>query len=346
MFKKNILILFIALFHFSIVFAQNANDTINRIDKNTGKKYGYWIKKYPDGKIKYQGRFENDKPDGEFKYYYEDGKIKAISVFKNKGARSFTKTFYPNGKLMSVGYYLNEKKDSLWKYYNEYDVVLREEFYKNTLKHGEWKTFYPDGTLTDKMTYKNGFREGVWEQYYVGGTLKTQFKNDKLEGAYTVYFPTGKLKYQGKYKNNKKDGIWFWFDSNALPIKRFTYKDDVLKTKEFVYYENKKPINIKFDSIAYIFVKSSVVYLKKMDGKQVQLTEKFVFITDVLGEDNFLLINKNFYANMLTIKSITPFEEKFFKVNILPKPEFEVISEEESSKALSAMFNDFKFKKE
>lgn len=344
MFKKSILVLLFISLKFNVLYSQSINDTLNRIDKNTGKKIGYWIKKFPDGKIKYQGRFENDKPEGEFRYYYEDGKIKAISNFYNKGARSFTKTFYPNGKLMSIGYYLNEKKDSLWKYYNEYDVVIKEEFYKNTLKHGEWKTYYPDGSLTDKMTFKNGIREGAWEQNYVGGSLKTQFKNDKLEGAYTVYFPNGKLKYQGKYKNNKKDGIWFWYDSNSLPIKRFTYKDDILKSKEFVYYDNKKPVNIKFDSIAYIYVKSAIVYLKRMDGKQHQLTEKFSLITDVLGEDNFLLINKNFFANMLTIKSITPFEEKFFKVEISPKPEFDIISEEESSKALKAMFNDFKFK--
>ncbi len=331
----------IYLFICSIAFSQIEADSLNKTDK-AGKKQGFWKKKDGKGFLKYEGRFENDKPVGEFKYYYEDGSLKAISLFKDKGNRSFTKTYFPNGKIMSEGYYLNEKKDSSWKYYNGFDMVIREEFYKNNKKNGEWKTYYPNGTLTDKITWKNGIKDGPWEQNYSGGTLKTQFKNDKLEGLYQVFSSDGKLKNQGKYKNNLKDGSWFWFDTNGIPIKKYFYKDDVLISKELIIYENKKPQNIKFEDIAYVYVKSENTFLRKSDSSLIQLNEKFSQIIETLGIDNFLLINKNFLANLDAVRGLIPFTAKLYKVEMMPLTGFDVISEEESSVALKSIFNDFK----
>lgn len=341
MIKRIIILNCIILFSCGLAFSQLAADTLNKTD-TTGKKQGYWIKKYDNGKQKYQGRFKNDKPVGEFKYYYEDGSLKAVSIFKDKGIRSFTKTYFPNGKIMSEGFYLNEKKDSAWKYYDGFDVVIREEFYRKNQKNGEWKTYYPDGSLTDKTTWKNGIKDGPWEQNYSGGTLKTQFKNNKLEGLYQVYNPDGKLRNQGKYKNNLKDGTWFWYDSNGLPNKKFVYKEDKLISQELVIYLNNKPINIKFENIAYIYIKNGITYLKKSDNSTLQPNEKLNNLTDLLGIDNFILINKNFLANLDAIKNIIPFAEKFYIVELTPPSDFEVISEEESSIALKGIFNNNK----
>jgi antitoxin component YwqK of YwqJK toxin-antitoxin module len=338
MIKKIISLSYILLFVSGIVFSQLPTDTINKTDK-TGKKTGFWIKKYENGKIRYQGRFENDKPIGEFTYFYEDGNLKAISIFKDKGIRSFTKTYSPDGKIMSEGYYLNEKKDSAWKYFNDYNIVIKEEFYRNYQKHGEWKTYFAEGSLTDKITYKNGKRDGVWEQNYIGGSLKTQFVNDKLEGLYRVYTFEGKLRNQGKYKNNKKEGNWIWYDKNGIPTKKYIYKDNRLLRKELMVYENKKLIEINFDSIAYIYQTGAIIYLKKFDNTLFKLNEKLTFYIDLLDVDNFIPINKNFFANMKSIKSIKSYDEKYLKVKLTPTTDFEVISEEESTKAINNLFN-------
>ena len=322
-------------------FSQGITDTINKIDK-AGKKQGYWFKKYENGKFKYQGFFENDKPKGEFKYYYEDGSIKAISIFKDKGLSSYTKTYFPNGKIMSEGFYKNEQKDSLWKYYNGFDVVIREEFYKNNQKHGEWKTYYPDGSLTDKITWKYGVKDGPWEQHYSGGVLKTQFKNNKLEGNYQVYYPDGKLKNQGRYKDNKKEGNWIWYDFNEIPVKRFVYINDILDKKELIVYENKHPVNINYDTIAYLYLKNSNIIIKKTDNSQLQITDKIKYLFDLLGEDYFLMLNNNFIANLNAIKKIETINGNLYKVILFPKTDFDVIADEESSKALKSIFNEFK----
>jgi antitoxin component YwqK of YwqJK toxin-antitoxin module len=341
MIKKIISLSYILLFVSGIGFSQLTADTLNKTDK-TGKKTGCWIKNYDNGKMRYQGRFENDKPIGEFKYFYEDGSLKAISIFKDKGIRSFTKTYSPDGKIMSEGFYLNEKKDSAWKYYNEYNILIKEEFYRNYQKHGEWKTYFAEGSLTDKITYKNGKRDGVWEQNYIGGSLKTQFVNDKLEGLYRVFTFEGKLRNQGKYKNNKKDGNWIWYDKNGAPTKKIIYKGDKLISKLLMVYENKKLNEINFDSIAYIYQLGEIIYLKKFDNTIFKLNEKLSIYIELLGVDNFILINKNFFANMKSIKSIKSYTEKYLKVKLAPPTDFEVISEEESTKALNNIFNENK----
>jgi len=334
--KINLSLIF--LFLNGVCFSQSSqNDTINKTDKNV-KKQGYWKKKDEKGMVKYEGYFINNKPQGEFKYYYPEGKIKAISNFYNNGVRSFTKTFYPNGKLMSEGYYVNEKKDSTWKYYNGYDVVIREEFYKNYLNHGEWKTYSNDGTLIEKTTWKNGIKDGPWELNYIDGKIKSQHKNNVLEGLYQDFTPDNKLKSQAKYLKGKLDGIQFWYNINGIPIKRFLYKKDNLLKKDLIIYENGKPINIAFYEIAYVYQKSGMTYLTKRNAEIKNLKEKYSEIIEALGIDDFMIINKNIVVNVKVIKGIENIQDKNVKVILEPKPEFEVIAEEESSKALKINF--------
>lgn len=341
--SNKFIILIISLFCLSnsYAFSQQSADTLNKTDK-TGKKQGYWKKTDEKGILKYEGYFVNNFPSGEFKYYYDDGKIKAISKYFEKGLRSFTTTYFPNGKLMSEGYYISTHKDSCWKYYNGFDVVIKEEFYRANLKNGEWKTYYDDGSLTDRMCWKNGKREGPWEQNYSGGSLKTQFKNDKLEGNYQVFTPEGKIRYQGKYKNNLKEGLWFWFNEDGLPCKKYMYSNNKLISKELVVYENNKPLGISFDSIVYVYTSGGTTYLKHISNKIFKPIQKFNEIVDLLGFDNFLRINKNFLANYSYIKGIKAMDGGYYKVQLSIQPEFDVIAEEESSKALKSMFSDNK----
>lgn len=337
---KRIILFFIASLYFStVLFSQQAAYTLNKTDK-AGKKQGYWKKTDEKGILKYEGYFVDNYPTGEFKYYYEDGKIKAISKFFERGLRSFTLTYFPNSKLMSEGYYISTHKDSTWKYYNGYDVVIKEEFYRANLKNGEWKTYYEDGSLTDKMNWKDGKKEGKWEQNYSGGTLKTQFINDKLEGNYQVYSPNGLLRNQGKYINNLKEGLWFWYNDDGLPIKKYVYKKDRIISKELLVYENKKSIGISFDSIAYVYSSAGITYIMKTNSSVIKTNQKFNVTIDMLGIDNFILINKNFFANYASLKGILPYEGGLYKVQLSIQPNFDVITEEESSKALKAIFPD------
>lgn len=79
----------------AIIFAQPVS--LNQTDKN-GKKQGKWIKKDEHNRPIYEGTFNDDKPIGEFKYYYDTGEIKTISFFSNAGSVCRTKHFFPDRK--------------------------------------------------------------------------------------------------------------------------------------------------------------------------------------------------------------------------------------------------------
>jgi antitoxin component YwqK of YwqJK toxin-antitoxin module len=340
MLKKTFLFIIACIYLTTFVFSQQA-DTLNRTDKD-GKKQGYWKKKDDKGQLKYEGYFINNNPYGTFKYYNEEGKITAISDFFERGLRTFTKTFYPNGNIMSEGYYVSTHKDSTWKYYNINGVVIREEFYRANMKNGEWKTYYDDGSLTDKINWKNGKKKGPWEQIYSGGRVKSQFKNDKLEGNYQVFNPDGKVRYMGKYQNDFKEGIWFWYNADGIPNKKITYKRDRIIKRELVLYEYKKAYNIAFDSIAYVYQTNGNTIIKITNNTTVTTKVKFSEITELLGIDNFIQINKNFISNLKAIIGIKPYAGGFYKVNFKLQPDIDVIAEEECSKALKIMFPDNK----
>ena len=53
-----------------LAFSQN----INTVDVK-GKKQGQWIKNYKNKKIRYSGQFNEDIPQGIFKYYYKSGEL-------------------------------------------------------------------------------------------------------------------------------------------------------------------------------------------------------------------------------------------------------------------------------
>ena len=103
--KKNALVFLFSVFSAS-VFALPA-DT-NKTDAN-GKKQGHWIKRDEKGKVIYEGNFVNDKPIGEFKYYWDNSNLKAHSFYSDNGKVCRAKMFFYDGAtLMAEGKYIDQ----------------------------------------------------------------------------------------------------------------------------------------------------------------------------------------------------------------------------------------------
>ena len=108
----------------------------NRTDSK-GRRQGAWCDFYPNGQLRYEGQFKNDKCKGTFRYYDEQGTLKATNEFDKTGERALNKTFAPNGRVIATGYYLNQKKEGEWKYYNPTSGQLRlVEDNKDGMVHG------------------------------------------------------------------------------------------------------------------------------------------------------------------------------------------------------------------
>ncbi len=212
------------------VRAQNVGqegDTLkNYIDIN-GLKQGYWEKKYPNGKIKYQAHFKNDIPVGVFKRYYSNGQLFAYIVYDNEGKGTGDATYYwDDGKLLAKGKLINVKeKQGLWKIYNTQGVLLRTVNYDKGIKNGLQTTYYHSGKVAEKINFTNGKRDGKMVRYFENGqpSLVMNYKNGVFDGEVLSYYPDGKLKVKGYYKNDLKDGVWEYYDEKGQLIRKIVY---------------------------------------------------------------------------------------------------------------------------
>ena len=199
------------------VVAQDFNKTDSK-----GRRQGVWKDFYPNGQMRYEGEFKNDKCKGTFRYYDEQGNLKATNEFDKSGERALNKTFAPNGRVVATGYYVNQKKEGEWKYYDKSSgQMLLVEDNKDGKVEGWSKLYNPNnGVLAEETQYVGGQPEGQCRKYSDTGTLlmECQYHNGLLEGPAKTYYPTSTLKEVGQYHLGQKAGIWKTYNEEGDEI--------------------------------------------------------------------------------------------------------------------------------
>lgn len=189
------------------------------VTDSKGRRQGEWKDYYPNGQVRYEGQFKNDKCIGTFRYYDEQGNLQATNEFNKSGDRALNKTFASNGRLIATGYYLNQKKDGEWKYYDKISgqLILVED---NTggMVNGWSRLYNPStGVLAEERQYVNGQPEGQCRKYSDTGILimECRYHNGLLDGPTKTYFPSSVLKEQGNYTKGQKSGIWKTYNEDG-----------------------------------------------------------------------------------------------------------------------------------
>jgi antitoxin component YwqK of YwqJK toxin-antitoxin module len=205
-----------------------AQATVNQTDAK-GRKQGFWRKNFENGKVRYEGNFKDDQPDGVFRYYLDSGELKMVSFFSQKGKKSYTKGFDSKGNIISEGVFIDKQKDSVWTYYNEvHNPVLRES-YDHGKRVGTWYVYYPHGQVSEETNYVNDQRHGPWIQYYEDGVkrLTANYKNDLLHGKISYFYANGKPQLMGNYVDDLRQGTWYHFEENGNIKETEVFKDGV-----------------------------------------------------------------------------------------------------------------------
>lgn len=219
---KPFLIVFILLITGSVhFFSQNSTDS-------QGRKQGAWIKYHADGKTpRYKGQFKDDKPFGEFIYYYESGEVQTVLSYETDGS-SIARTYFTNGNLMSKGSYINQLKDGPWWYFSTDKLVIAKENYKNGKLEGISYKFFPtevgqNPAILEETNYINGVAQGAWTRYFQDGKtqVKGKYKDGLQTGECTWFSPSGKTEVVGYFKEGEKNGWWRFYDTEGNETKKF-----------------------------------------------------------------------------------------------------------------------------
>lgn len=220
--KRYILMLVTLLFAVMPLMSQDFNKTDSK-----GRRQGIWRGFYPNGQLRYEGQFKNDKCKGTFKYYDEQGNLKATNEFDKSGEKALNKTYAPNGRMIAMGYYQNQKKEGEWKYFDEASGQLRlVEDNKEGKVHGWSKLYNPNnGVLAEETQYVEGQPEGQCRKYSNTGTLlmECQYHKGQLEGPTKTYYPSTALKEEGQYANGEKVGLWKTYNEDGDVIAEDTF---------------------------------------------------------------------------------------------------------------------------
>jgi len=219
------LTILLALTLFSIpAITQNLTDT-------AGKKQGQWVRKYPNGKVMYEGTFRDDKPVGLLRRYTTEGILLSELTYADGVDEAEAVFFYPDGEKAAEGKYVSRKKEGLWKFWSSTQphYLICQEYYHNDTRHGLSLKYYPDSTLAEKVAWDMGNRSGEWLQYNQDGKvcLRAEFLAGKLEGPFSYYYPNGGLRYEGRYIEDHRTGEWMVFNEDGSLKQIITYKDGV-----------------------------------------------------------------------------------------------------------------------
>jgi len=226
---RKIILVFISMLLFSSLnlFAQNRTD-------DRGRKQGPWSKTYPNGVLQYEGTFEDDKPVGLFRHYYESGKLK-IEQNHLPGDISEVKMYEVDGKtLAATGRYKGRNKEGEWRYYSNNNLILTENF-KDGKKEGIAKVYSMTGRVIEEIPYKEDKITGIRRHFLADGELYSEisYKNDLEDGVYKLFEGNKKPVVEGHYKAGKRDGDWKFYDEDGKLVETLRYRDGVqLNIKE------------------------------------------------------------------------------------------------------------------
>lgn len=198
--------------------------------------------RYPDGKLRYRGYFQNGEPAGEVTHYYPDGNVKA--VMNHKGEQVEAVLYSKNGEFKTSGKYLNRKKNGVWEYHKNDVLVLSEEYEADRL-NGTTTRYYAGGGIAEIKNWKAGVLSGDWKLFYDSGKLRMEvpFVAGLLNGKMKSYDYQGILTAEGEYQADLKEGEWCFYTPTGKLERTLKFHQGIPENKDEIELEESRQID-------------------------------------------------------------------------------------------------------
>ncbi len=213
-----------------VINAYSYNDVGLRISEGivdeSGNRNGRWKDFYPDGKVKAEGTYTDNRQTGIWKFYSPDGKLEQTGNFNNGRPDGLWKWYYENGAVLREEEYFQGQRDGAFTEYSETGDIISQGQFSDGERDGDWK--FKSGDFTEEGKYIIGLRDGQWKAYYSNGTLKFKgnFIQGNPDGLQTFYYEDGKVKEEQYYKMGIRQKTWKKYDEEGLPYLVIAYRDD------------------------------------------------------------------------------------------------------------------------
>jgi len=233
-------------------------EEINRTDK-AGLKQGPWKEFHPNGKVKWEGAFVDDKRQGIFKEYDATGNLRNMVKYDQDQVQpgapeamllQIRNTYHANGKVSSLGSYSKDgRKEGLFRFYDDQGRPSSAAIYQGDRKvsegsvneqgalEGRWTEYYNTGEKRAEGDYKAGKREGDWTYFHRSGSVeqKGRYQNGLAQGLWVWYYENGARHREENYRKGKEDGASVEYDENGAVITQGDYIDG-LRDGKWTYH--------------------------------------------------------------------------------------------------------------
>lgn len=192
-----------------------------------GNSNGKWKDLYPDGKIKAEGVYTDNRKTGLWKFYSVENKVEQTGYYNNGRPDGLWKWYYDNGAILREEEYFQGQRDGAFNEYSPDGSIISQGQFSDGERNGDWKSKV--GDYTEEGKYIVGLKDGQWKAYYPDGTLrfKGNYVQGNPDGQHIYYFENGKIKEEQYYKMGIRQKTWKKYNEEGSPYLTITYKDDV-----------------------------------------------------------------------------------------------------------------------
>jgi antitoxin component YwqK of YwqJK toxin-antitoxin module len=146
-----------------------------KIDKEGNQvKHGLEVLCYPNGFMKWKGKWKNGKTEGKWTYWHDNGKKSTEVIYKDGKQDGNWTEWHDNGQKSM------EYKDGKRTYWHKNGKKSSEGLEKDGKRHGKWTYWYDNGKKWMEGLEKDGKRHGKWTEWYeTGAREETTYKDDE-----------------------------------------------------------------------------------------------------------------------------------------------------------------------
>ncbi len=210
----------------------SGQQSLNLTD-SSGHRQGSWEKKYPNGKLMYQGSFKDGKPVGQWKRWHDSGNLKAVMEYSETSDSVKAKLYESFSRPVAEGAYIGEKKCGRWTYYFN-DLKIAEENFFDGKKNGISLKYYASGELLEESAWKDDLQDGKYRAFFTSGKpfLECLYSEGKRHGKCVSYYASGAPEVNSLYMNDLPEGTWTFYAENGSTLYTLLYHEGKLQNSE------------------------------------------------------------------------------------------------------------------
>ncbi|MBI4083115.1 MAG: toxin-antitoxin system YwqK family antitoxin [Candidatus Lambdaproteobacteria bacterium] len=178
------------------------------------ERHGAFQRFHPNGVLALDGRYQRDRPAGEWRWFDERGTL-------------LKKVLYgPEGEDVLAGQSLKSPRST---FFTLSRIKLAEGQLKYDKPHGPWKYWYPDGALKAEGTYETGIPVGRWVYYHPNGQIGriTEYALGVPDGETLATYPSGEPEERGRLDHGIRTGRWRQWYANGSRRSEGVYVEDL-----------------------------------------------------------------------------------------------------------------------